>query len=212
MTIRLVTVDAVALVRMGIAHAVAGCDDIELVAEARTAAEARRIVPESSATVVTLDVALADGDGLALARELRAELPNLGVVVLANANDALLFRALEAGLSAFVPRSAPATDVVSSIRHAAVAGTSFSTPGLAAALARRRPGSALLSNRELEILDLMQDGASVRLMAGVLHVSESTAKTYVTRVYSKLHVNNRSQALMTAVRRGLLSTSDLRAG
>lgn len=210
MFIRLAAIDSVPLVRLGIAHAVADCPDIALVGEAGGAVEARNTVPALEASVVTVDAALPDGDWLALARELRAHQPDLGVVVLAAADDALLFRALEAGMSAFVPRSAPAAEVVAAIRHAAVAATSFSTLGLAAALARRRTGGDLLSHRELEVLALMRDGASVRGMAAALAVSESTVKTYVARTYTKLHVNNRSQAIMSAVRRGLITDAELR--
>ena len=210
MHIRLAAIDSIALVRLGIAHAVAECSDIEFVAEAGTAAQARVLIPGLNATVVTVDASLPDGDGLALARDLREQQPGLGVVVLAVADDALLFRALNTGMSAFVPRSAPAAEVVAGIRHAAVAAGSFSTLGLAAALARRQSRAALLSPRELEVLRLMRDGASAPQMAAALLVSESTVKTYVARIYTKLHVNNRSQAIMAAARRGLLTESDLR--
>jgi DNA-binding NarL/FixJ family response regulator len=163
--------------------------------------------------VITIDAMLPDCDGLALAMELREQHPGLGVVVLAAANDTLLFRSLEAGMSAFVSRDAPAEEVVTGIRHAAVAGTSFSAHGLAAAVARRhRPQGALLSMREQEVLRLMRDGATIPRMAIALTVSESTIKTYVSRVYNKLQVTNRAQALMAAVQRGLLTEADPFAG
>jgi DNA-binding NarL/FixJ family response regulator len=211
--IRLLTIDSHTLVRMGVAHAVASHADIELVGEASTATEARELVATLRPNVITVDAMLPDYDGLALAHELRTQFPDLGVVVLAAANDTLLFRALEAGMSSFVPRSAPANEVVAGIRHAAVAGTSFSAQGLAEAVARRhRPQGALLSVREQEVLRLMRDGATVPRMAVALTVSESTVKTYVSRVYNKLQVCNRSQALMAAIQRGLLTEADAFAG
>jgi DNA-binding NarL/FixJ family response regulator len=211
--IRLVTIDSHTLVRLGVAHAVAGQPDIELVAEAGSAAEARALVPAAMPTVITIDAMLPDGDGLALALELRDRIPGLGVVVLAAANDTLLFRALESGMSAFVPRSAQADEVVAGIRHAAVSGKSFSANGLADAVARRnRPQGSLLSVREHEVLRLMRDGATVPRMAVALTVSESTVKTYVSRVYTKLQVGNRAQALMAGVQRGLLNDADEFAG
>jgi DNA-binding NarL/FixJ family response regulator len=208
--IRVLTIDSHTLVRLGVAHAVAPYGDIELVGEASTAAQARELVAELRPTVITVDAMLPDADGLALAIELREAFPGLGVVVLAAASDTLLFRSLEAGMSAFVPRSAAADEVVAGIRHAAVSGSSFSANGLAEAVARRhRPqGGALLSVRELEVLRLMRDGATVPLMAVALGVSESTVKTYVSRLYHKLQVGNRAQALMTAVQRGLLTDSE----
>jgi DNA-binding NarL/FixJ family response regulator len=207
------TIDSHTLVRLGVAHAVAPHADIELVAEAGSIAEALALIPSAMPTVITVDAMLPDGDGLALAMELRQLHPDLGVVVLAAANDTLLFRALESGMSAFVPRSACADEVVAGIRHAAVAGKSFSANGLADAVARRhRPQGALLSVREHEVLRLMRDGATVPLMAVALTVSESTVKTYVSRVYNKLQVTNRAQALMAGVQRGLLTEADIFAG
>lgn len=208
MLIRLVAVDSSTLARLGLAHAVAACPDIELCAEVGTAAEARRVVPAARATVITVEPTLPDGDGLALAAELRDRMHGLGTVLLASADDSLLFRALETGMSAFVPRSAAAGEIVSAIRHAAVAASTFSAPGLAQALARRRPNGEALSGREQDVLRLMRDGESVPRMAAALAVSESTVKTYIARLYSKLHVNNRTQALMTAVHRGLLRDAE----
>jgi DNA-binding NarL/FixJ family response regulator len=213
MRIRLAAIHTHTLVRLGVAHTVAPDAEIEFLGETGTAAEGRRLVAAVDATVMTVDASLPDGDGVALAVELRESRPGLGVVVLARADDVLLFRVLEAGLSAFVPRSAPAAEVVAAIRHAAVAATSFSTSDLAGALARRRPqGGALLSPRELEVLGLMREGASVPRMAVALQVSESTVKTYVSRLYGKLGVNNRAQALMAGIQRGLLAEPRGEAG
>jgi len=66
----------------------------------------------------------------------------------------------------------------------------------------------MLSQRERLVLALMRDGRSLPNIAETLHVSEATVKTYVSRLYSKLQVNNRSQALMVAVNRGLLAAVD----
>ena len=208
MHIRLVAVDSSTLTRLGLAYAVASCPDIELLAEVGTAAEATRVVPAAAPTVITVEPSLPDGDGIALAAALRKRLPGLGTVLLASADDSLLFRALETGMSAFVPRSAPAGEVVSAIRHAAVAAGTFSAPGLAEAMARRRPHGEVLSRREQDVLRLMRDGESIPRMAAAMDLSESTVKTYVTRLYTKLHVNNRAQALMTALHRGLLTETD----
>jgi DNA-binding NarL/FixJ family response regulator len=102
--------------------------------------------------------------------------------------------------------------VVASIRSAALAPSSFSAAGLAAALRRRRETSErmALSPRESQILFLLRDGLSVPEIAAQLYVSLSTAKTYVTRLYDKLGARNRAQALMTAVRLGLFDTQPAR--
>jgi DNA-binding NarL/FixJ family response regulator len=209
MTIRLVAVDEHVLLRLGLARVVAGCPDIELVGEAGGAADAERVVADARATVVTIDATLANSAGISLAHRLRATTPNLGIVLLsAVSDDGLLYRALDAGLSAYVTKAAPISSVLAAIRHAAVAPHSFSAPGLSSALSRRRGQSGLLSQREREVLAHMRDGLSLPAIALRLQVSEATVKTYVSRLYSKLRVNNRSQALMAAVNQGLLVTAD----
>jgi DNA-binding NarL/FixJ family response regulator len=208
MTVRLVAVDEHILLRLGLARVVAGCGDVDLVGDAGSAADAARLVEQVRPDVVTFDVSLPDSDGWSLARRLRARQPGVGLVLVSAANDdALLYRALDEGLSAYVTKAAPATMVLAAIRHAAVAPESFTAPGLSAALARRRASTGLLSQREREVLALMRDGISLPGIAVRLQVSEATVKTYVARLYTKLRVNNRSQALMAAVNQGLLSSA-----
>jgi DNA-binding NarL/FixJ family response regulator len=209
MAIRLAIVDAHTLTRCGLRELAcrqAGAD-IEVVAEAASEAEARRVVATARPDVVTLDAALPDGDGLRLARELRAQRADLGIVILASrASDQQMLRALEAGASAYVAKTAPAEEAFAAIRHSAVAAASFTASGLAQALARRQAakGQLTLSRRETEVLHLLRDGLSVPAIAGTMFLSLSTTKTYVARLYSKLGAANRAQALMAAVRHGLL--------
>jgi DNA-binding NarL/FixJ family response regulator len=212
MTIRLVSVDEHVLLRLGLAGVLTGSSDITLVGDAGTAADAERLVRETHPTVITIGLSLPDGDGIVLANRVRIERPDLGVVLLtATGDDALLYRALDNGLSAYVPKSAPVATVLAAIRHAAAAPTSFTAPGLQTALARRHSQSGLLSPRERQVLLLMRDGSSLPAIAAQLEVSEATVKTYVSRLYSKLRVNNRAQALMVAVNQGLLRTADAAA-
>jgi DNA-binding NarL/FixJ family response regulator len=205
MAIRLVAVDEHVLLRLGLARVVAGCPDIELVGEAGSAAQAVEVLSTVEADVVTIDASLADSDGISLAQQLRRQSPDLGVVLLsAVSDDNLLYRALDAGLSAYVTKAGPTSSVLVAIRHAAVAPHSFSAPGFQQALNRPRGPNGLLSAREGEVLALMRDGLSLPTIAQQLGVSEATVKTYVSRLYSKLRVNNRSQALMAAANQGLL--------
>ncbi len=212
MSIRLVAVDEHVLLRLGLAGVLTGSPDITLVGEAGSVAEAERVVQEMNPTVVTIGLNLPDGDGIAAARKLRENRAELGVVLLtAHSDDALLYRAMDAGLSAYVAKSAPVATVLAAVRHAAVAPTSFTAPGLQTALARRHSQGGLLSPRERQVLLLMRDGTSLPAIATHLEVSEATVKTYVSRLYSKLRVNNRAQALMVAVNQGLLPTVDAAA-
>lgn len=203
----LVIVDGHTLTRFGLRALISQQSDIEVAAESGLMAEAVRVIRYARPDVVTIDVTLPDGDGLRLARDLREDWPDLGIVMLASrGEDELLFRALDAGASAFVEKTAPVGEVMAAIRHAAVAATSFTATGLAGALARRRSASdrMALSRRESEVLDLLKDGLSVPAIATSMFVSQSTAKTYVSRLYEKLGASNRAQALMTAMHHGLI--------
>ncbi|NKE56524.1 response regulator transcription factor [Lentzea sp. PSKA42] len=207
MAIRVVVVDGHTLTRFGLTTLAAEHPDLEVVAEASTAAEAPAVIAASSPDVVTVAVGLPDADGLRFARELRDRYPTLGIVVLTSqGEDDVLFRALETGASAFVGKSAPVEEILCAIRHAAVAASSFTAAGLALAMARRQSTASrlALSPREREVLMLLRDGVSIPAIARTLYVSPSTAKTYVSRLYEKLGASNRAQALMAALRNGLI--------
>ena len=209
MNVRLVAVDEHVLLRLGLTRLLAGVADIDLVGTAGSLAEAVEVADGTRPDVVTFDTAMPDGDGFTLARRLRALRPTIGLVLLSSTNDdATLYRALDEGLSAFVPKDGPPGSVLAAVRHAAAAPQSFNAPGLAAALARRRASNGLLSQRERQVLGLMREGISLPGIADRLDVSEATVKTYVARLYTKLRVNNRSQALMAAVNQGLLVSVD----
>jgi DNA-binding NarL/FixJ family response regulator len=123
------------------------------------------------------------------------------------AGDEQLFAALEAGASAFVAKDAPAEDVIAAARHAAASPTAFTAANLADAMRRRMtPSGPQLSPREKEVLQLLADGLAVAQIAKTLYISESTAKTHISKLYDKLGAGNRAQALMTAMRLGFIST------
>ncbi|SFR26703.1 DNA-binding response regulator, NarL/FixJ family, contains REC and HTH domains [Lentzea waywayandensis] len=205
MVIRVVVVDGHALTRFGLKMLAVANTDLEFVAEANTAADAPAVIAAATPNVVTVAVGLPDGDGLRLARDLRDRHPALGIVVMtSHGEDDVLFRALETGASAFVGKTAPIEEILCAIRHAAVAASSFTAAGLANAMARRQASRLVLSPREREVLDLLRDGVSIPAIARTLYVSPSTAKTYVSRLYEKLGVSNRAQALMAALRMGLI--------
>jgi DNA-binding NarL/FixJ family response regulator len=206
-TIRLMVVDAHPLVRWALVQIADNRPDLTTVGEAATVDEAINLAFAVKPDVVTIECTTSEGDGWALATRLRDAYPTMGIVMLtADASDQMLFRALHLGVSAFVSKSAPIPDVLAAIHHAAAAPLSFSAAGLGEALRRKRESTEhlALSAREQQILVLLHDGLSVPAVAAQLYVSLSTAKTYVARLYEKLGARNRAQALMTAVRLGLL--------
>ncbi len=214
MTIRLVIVDGHTLTRYGLRQLIAQHADIDIVAECDSAALAPETVGRSAPDVVTIDATLPDGDGLRLARDFRDLYAGLGIVMLTSrGEDDVLFRAMETGVSAFVAKTAPTEEVLAAIRHSAVAASSFTASGLAVAITRRRAIRAklALSPREAEVLNHLRDGLSIPALALAMYISQSTAKTYVARLYEKLGAANRAQALMTAMRYGLIRFDEVPA-
>lgn len=201
-------VDDHELIRQGLRHAFERDAEFEVVGEAGSVAEALTLATQTRPTVVVMDIRLPDGSGLDAARKIRAELPECGIVVLTMyAGDEHLFGALEAGASAFVAKDAPADEVVAAARHAAASPTAFTAADLADAMRRRlSPSGPQLSPREREVLGLLADGLAVAQIAKKLYISESTAKTHISKLYEKLGAGNRAQALMTAMRLGLISS------
>ena len=205
-TTRVLLVDDHELIRAGLRSAFERAGDFFVVGEACTAAEALEQVAVLRPDVVVLDVNLPDGSGIEVTRELRRRYPGLGIVIVTMySGDKQLFGALEASASAFVSKDAPAGDVITAARHSATAPTAFSAADLAGAMRRRlAPTGPQLSRREREVLDLLAEGLGVAQIARRLYISESTAKTHVSKLYEKLRANNRAQALMSGMRLGLI--------
>ncbi len=210
MTISVLLADDHELIREGLRRAFEREDDFKVIAEAASVAEAIAVGCKVDPTVAIVDLRLPDGTGLDIVRALRNHDADMGIVVLTMyAGDNQLFDALEAGASAFVPKSAPAEEIVAAARHAASAPRSFTSADLAEALKRRTsPQGPQLSPREREVLALLADGLGVAQISRQLYISESTTKTHISKLYDKLGAGNRAQALMTALKLGLLAAPD----
>jgi DNA-binding NarL/FixJ family response regulator len=208
--IRVALVDDHTLVREGLTGMLAGEPDMLVVAQAASLAEGRRALATTELDVVVVDVTLPDGSGLRLAEEARLRSARTGVVVLTmHADDETLLAALDAGASAFLHKTASFDEIVEAIRRSRAHPDVFSAAGLAAALRRRahsdRPH---LTPREQDLLLALGEGRSIAQVAAALHLSESTVKTHVAKVYDKLGASNRTQAIMAAVRLGLVPVPD----
>jgi DNA-binding NarL/FixJ family response regulator len=175
---------------------------------AATVSEALEKFDRLKPDVVVTDLQLQDGTGLDIVRAIRKQSDTTGLVVLTmHSGDDQIFAAMQAGASGFVGKDAPSSEVVKAARHAKVSPRSFVCAGLVGAMMRRQSSeSTKLTDREHEVLLLLADGLGATAIGEKLYMSESTAKSHIARIYQKLGAANRAQALVTAMRIGLLSS------
>ncbi|MBF4160560.1 response regulator transcription factor [Nocardioides acrostichi] len=209
--LRVVLIDDHELVRAGLAGVMDLQHDLTVVGTAGSVSEGLRMIQDSSPDVVVTDLQLPDGTGLDVVRAVRGlhtPLKDVGIIVLTmHSGDDQIFAAMEAGASGFVGKDAPSSEVVKAARHAAASPRSFICTGLLGAMMRRGASeSTRLTDREHEVLVLLADGLGAGAIGNKLYLSESTAKSHIAKIYQKLGAANRAQALVTAMRVGLLST------
>ena len=200
-------VDDHPLVREGIAHLLID-GGLNVVGQASSLAEGTRLADTVRADVMVVDVSLGDGSGLDLVSAVRAKRPTMGIVVFTMHNDdETLLAALDAGASSLVLKTSSSEEVLAMVRRAAAAPDSFTAVGLADALRRRstqvKPN---LTAREMEVLERLAVGDSVAGMAKRLYMSESTVKTHIAKLYSKLGAHNRASAVMAAIKLGFVKS------
>jgi two-component system, NarL family, response regulator DevR len=195
------------VVRKGLRDLLEAEDDMEVVGEAGTVADALIRIPLSNPQVAVLDVRLPDGDGVTVCREARSAMPELACLMLTSfADDEALFAAIMAGASGYVLKQIRTNDLVTAIRRVA-RGESLLDPGLTnRVLERLRAGPARdprlasLSDQERRILDFIALGKTNRQIAEEMFLAEKTVKNYVSNLLAKLGMARRTEAAVFAVR------------
>ena len=178
--------------------------DFKVVGEAASKREAIAQMAHKNPDVMVVDLNLPDGSGLEVVSWVRKVSNTVGIVVLTlNDDDNHLLAALQAGASAYVLKSSPLTEVISAVTHAFSNPLVFSAKGLGSAIARKEESFGLTS-REFEVLALLPKGQKSSQIANELFVSEATVKTHLASIYRKLGVANRTEAVVTAIRHGLI--------
>ncbi|MBF4635887.1 response regulator transcription factor [Agreia pratensis] len=206
--IRLVVADDHPIVRAGIAALFGLEPDIEVVAEASTPDEAVAATVHENPDVVLMDLqfgARSQATGADATRRIRALDAAPYVLVLTNYDsDADILGAVEAGASGYLLKDAPPHELIAAVR-AAAAGESALAPVIASRLlSRMRAPQASLSSREIEVLELVAAGRSNTEVAGDLFVSETTVKSHLAHIFTKLGVSSRTAAVSAARTRGIL--------
>jgi DNA-binding NarL/FixJ family response regulator len=200
--IRLMVVDDHPLYRMGITSLISTQVDMLMVSEAGTGEEAIDRFPASNPDVVLMDLRMPGMGGVAAIRAICRMSPATRFIVLTTyEGDEDIYQALEAGASGYLVKGMPCDVLVDAVKKVFV-GDKFVPPPVADALRARRPDS-ILSTREREVLNLLVNGQSNKAIAAKLHISESTVKCHVSVILMRLKVEDRTQAVLVALQRGL---------
>ena len=186
--------------------------DISVVAVAATVAELVDMVNRHRPEVVLVDYQLPDGDGVTATRTLKQTHPTLQVVMLtAYGDEKVLLAAIEAGCSGFVTKQSAAIAIAGAIRQAAAGDAVINTATLHQLLPYLKPTSRGLGTdltaRELEVLELLADGASGRVIAQRLYLSFNTVRNHAQSVLDKLGVHSRLEAVAVALQEGIIERS-----
>ena len=205
--IRVFLLDDHELVREGIRQLLQTDEEIDVVGEATTVAEALVRIPLATPDVAILDVRLEDGSGIEVCRDMRSALPDLVCLMLTSyADDEALYASVMAGASGYVLKRIRAGELIEDVKKVA-GGASLMDPRTVARVVERirkgpeeDPRTADLSPQERRILDLIADGRTNRQIATQMILAEKTVKNYITSLLAKLQMTSRTEAAVYAAR------------
>ena len=217
--VAIVLIDDHQVVREGLRAYLSTEPDIEVIGEASNGREGARLAAELVPDVALVDLVMPDPspgpagpmDGVITIREIKKLSPHTQVIVLTSyAEDEKIFPAVRAGALSYLLKDVSAEDLVKAI-HAAARGEATLHPQVAARLVsevgggdRRASGVDTLTEREMEVLTLIARGMSNREIAQTLVVTEKTVKSHVSNILGKLHLADRTQAAIYALRQGIV--------
>jgi RNA polymerase sigma factor (sigma-70 family) len=219
--IQVIIVSQQVLFRQGIEHSLARTKDVQISATADVSDEVLSIIDNLPPDVALLDIDTLPDNGLKLARRIKQRLPTIGVVVLTSSlDDAQLFQALKAQAVAYLSKEVTASELVNTIRRVArgehpINESLTTRPKLAEQVLMQFQELSLrseaeqflapLTPREMEILKYIAQGYLNKQIAAELDISEQTIKNHVTSILRKLNANARTEAVVVAIKQGLIS-------
>ncbi len=201
--IRILSVDDHALLRKGISALVNGEADMKLIAEASNGQEAIEAYRQHRPDVVLMDIQMPGMNGTEAIDRIRSEFPEARIIVLTTyTGDAQVMRALKAGARAYILKGHVHKELLETIRVVR-AGHKRIPPDIAEQLAEHAADDEL-TQREIDVLRLIAAGNSNKLIADQLSIGESTVKSHVTNILSKLGANDRAHAVTIGLKRGII--------
>jgi DNA-binding NarL/FixJ family response regulator len=207
---RIVIIEDHALVRQSLVRAVSAEPGFEVVADTGSGKDGVEVIKAMQPDVVLLDISLPDEDGLTVGATVKELLPQTGVIFLTmHEYEMSIRRALELGADGYVPKSATIEELLEAVRTVADGG-SYLSPSIARRVMKMAAGRATtspsdLTDRELEILELLMDGGRASDVAEKLFLSVKTVKNHLTNIYAKLGVSSAVQAIAEGHNRKLVA-------
>jgi DNA-binding NarL/FixJ family response regulator len=209
--IKILIADDHPVVREGLIAMLGRQEDFRVVGEAKDGVEAVNRAKELSPDVVLMDLRMPEMDGVEAMRQIRQTMPDVKFIILTTySDDDYIFSGIEAGARAYLLKDAPREDLFKAIRSV-YRGESLIQPVVASKLldrfsqlSRRTPSGEELSERELEVLCLMAKGAANKEISAELKIAQSTVKTHITNIFQKLGVNDRTEAVTQALKKGII--------
>jgi len=209
--VKILIADDHPVVREGLSAMLNKEADIQVVGEAENGAQAINKAKELQPDIVLMDLRMPEVDGVEAMRQIRGENPDIQFIVLTTYdNDEYIFKGIEAGARAYLLKDAPREELFKAIR-AVYKGESLIEPTVAGKvlerfveLSRQAQAPDALSDREIEVLELMAKGAANKEIAIELSITESTVKTHIQSIFQKLGVSDRTEAVTQAIKEGII--------
>lgn len=210
-SIRVLIVDDHSIVRQGLATVLDQQEDLTVVGQAvdgiDAVAQARDLLPD----IILMDLQMPQMDDVEAIRQIIGERTGSRIIILTTyATDEYIFSGIEAGAQGYLLKDSPPAEVVTAIRTVHQ-GESMIQPRVASRLLDRlgqlshaHPPETLLSVREIEVLQVMATGAANKEIANQLQIGQSTVKTHIVRIFDKLGVNGRLEAVSEGVKKGII--------
>ncbi len=213
--IKVLIADDHSLFREGLRSLLEDQDDVEIVGEAEDGLEATKLVPKLNPTVVLMDINMPVVDGVEATRLILKKNPSVGIIILTMyPQDEYVFQALKAGAKAYLlkdTRSRKLLEVIRTVHQGQAVISAEMTDRLLNEFRRladeqeeETPAYQALTEQERKILTRVANGASNKDIATDLNLSERTVKNYLSIIFQKLQVNNRTEAAIRAVKDGLV--------
>jgi DNA-binding NarL/FixJ family response regulator len=211
--IRVAVVDDQKLFARGLSGLVELLAGVEVVGVAYDGEEAIALCRKEEPDVVLMDISMPKMDGISATREIKALLPRTAVVILTgHEEDEHVFEGIKAGAQGYLLKDSEPEDLSRAI-HTVFAGDTIIAPDLAQKMLTTFEGGAHLAppltERELEVIKALAQGMSDRQIARSLGISEKTVRNHTSNIYRKLHIFDRTQAVIYAVREGIIDVRDL---